>query len=137
MNHPRELYLELYHDLFNHLPYFEEMINRLFHAQPVEKEVLEKHLTQMIASIATALKTLSKKKSSPKNMDKQTFNTEMLRVTKIVKSQLTVLLKTSFLLEHSHVEKEYIQTLSDVCDNISRAFQHVVRTNVLIPVTLN
>jgi len=48
-----------------------------------------------------------------------------------------VLLKTSFLVENREVEEDYLQTLSDVTDNIAGAFQHVVRSNVLMPVLLN
>ncbi len=61
----------------------------------------------------------------------------MLRVSKVVKGQLAVLLKTSFLVETGKEEDDYLQTLSDAIDNIAGAFQHVVRSNVLMPVMLN
>jgi hypothetical protein len=135
----REGFLDLYRELFNHVPYLETVIERLLHDQPVDRAILENHLAQMIASLAMAQKKLAlprgvkvTKKGKP-----DYFRSEMLKVSKVIKGQLGVLLKTSFLVETREAEEDYLQTLSDVTDNIAGAFQHVVRSNVLMPVMLN
>jgi hypothetical protein len=135
----RESFLELYRELFSHVSYLEVIIERLVHGQHVDRPMLENHLAQMIASIAVS----QKKYARPRVLKKlrkdhpDYFRNEMLRVSKVIKGQLSVLLKTSFLIESREVEEDYLQTLSDVTDNIAGAFQHVVRSNVLMPVMLN
>ena len=135
----RESFLELYRELFSHVSYLEVVIERLVHGQRVERAMLENHLAQMIASISVSQKKFAKprvvkrlKKDHP-----DYFRNEMLRVSKVIKGQLSELLKTSFLVESREAEDDYLQTLSDVTDNIAGAFQHVVRSNVLMPVLLN
>ncbi len=135
----REGFLELYRDLFSHISYLETTIEGMIHGQRVDRVTLENHLTQMIASISVSLKkyTLPKLSRRPRRNHPDYFRFEMLRVTKVIKDQLAVLLKTSFLVETGKEEDDYLQTLSDAIDNIAGAFQHVVRSNVLMPVMLN
>jgi hypothetical protein len=135
----REGFLELYRDLFSHISYLETAIEGMIHGQRVDRVTLENHLTQMIASIAVSLKkhTLPKLSRRPRRNHPDYFRFEMFRVTKVIKDQLAVLLKTSFLVETGKEEDDYLQTLSDAIDNIAGAFQHVVRSNVLMPVMLN
>jgi len=135
----REGFLELYRELFSHLSYLEVVIERLVHGQHVDRATLESHLAQMIATIAVKLKKFSKPRT-PRRVRRDHpdyFRNEMLRVTKVIKGQLSVLLRTSFLVESREVEEDYLQTLSDATDNVAGAFQHVVRSNVLMPVMLN
>lgn len=135
----RESFLELYRELFSHVSYLEVIIERLVHGQHVDRPMLENHLAQMIASIAVG----QKKYTRPRILKRlrkdhpDYFRNEMLRVSKVIKGQLSVLLKTSFLIDSREVEEDYLQTLNDVTDNIAGAFQHVVRSNVLMPVMLN
>ncbi len=138
-NEIREGFLNLYRDLFNHVPYLETVIERLLHDQPVDRAMLENHLAQMIASLAMAQKklTLPRGTRAAKKGKPDYFRKEMQKVSKIIKGQLAVLLKTSFLVDTREAEEDYLQTLSDVTDNIAGAFQHVVRSNVLMPVMLN
>ena len=135
----REGFLELYRDLFSHVSYLETIIEAMIHGQHVDRVTLENHLTQMIASISVSLKkhTLPKMARRPRRNHPDYFRYEMIRVTKVIKDQLAVLLKTSFLVETGKEEDDYLQTLSDAIDNIAGAFQHVVRSNVLMPVMLN
>ncbi|HVZ81080.1 MAG TPA: hypothetical protein VHE12_09865 [bacterium] len=135
----RESFLELYRELFSHVSFLEVVIERLVHGQHVDRPMLENHLAQMIAGIALHEKKWTKPRL-PKRVRKdhpEYFRNEMLRVSKVIKGQLSVLLKTSFLVDEREVEEDYLQTLSDVTDNIAGAFQHVVRSNVLMPVMLN
>jgi hypothetical protein len=135
----REGFLELYRELYSHVSFLETVIEKIVHGNAVDRAMLESHLAQMIAFIST----IQKKYALPKTWKRvrrthpDYFRNEMLRVSKVIKSQLAVLLKTSFLVENPKSEEDYIQTLSDVTDNISSAFQHVVRSNVLMPVMLN
>ena len=135
----RESFLELYRELFSHVSYLEVLIERLVHGQHVDRAMLENHLTQMIAAISVHQKKFAKPKTIRKVRKDHPdyFRNEMLKVSKVIKGQLSVLLKTSFLVESREVEEDYLQTLSDVTDNIAGAFQHVVRSNVLMPVMLN
>lgn len=135
----RESFLELYRELFSHVSFLEVVIERLVHGQHVDRPMLENHLAQMIANIALSEKKWSKPRA-PKRLRRDHpdyFRMEMLRVSKVIKGQLSVLLKTSFLVDDREVEEDFLQTLSDVTDNIAGAFQHVVRSNVLMPVMLN
>ena len=135
----RESFLDLYRELFSHLSYLEVVIERLVHGQHVDRPMLENHLAQMIASIAVSQKKFAKPGTAKKvkRDHPDYFRNEMLRVSKVIKGQLSVLLRTSFLVDGRDVEEDYLQTLSDVTDNIAGAFQHVVRSNVLMPVMLN
>ncbi len=135
----REGFLELYRELFGHVPFLETVIERLVHDQSVDRSILENHLAQMIASLAVAQKKLALPRGAKalKRGQPDYFRREMLKVSKIIKGQLAVLLKTSFLVDSREAEEDYLQTLSDVTDNIAGAFQHVVRSNVLMPVMLN
>jgi hypothetical protein len=135
----RESFLELYRELFSHVSYLEVVIERLVHGQHVDRTMLENHLAQMIASISVSQKKHAKPRSAKRVRKDHPdyFRNEMLRVSKVIKGQLAVLLKTSFLVDSREVEEDYLQTLSDVTDNIAGAFQHVVRSNVLMPVMLN
>jgi len=135
----REGFLELYRDLFSHVSYLETVIEGMIHGQRVDRVTLENHLTQMIAVSAMGLKKYGNPKIArkPRRNHPDFFRYEMLRVSKVVKGQLSVLLKTSFLVETGKEEDDYLQTLSDAIDNIAGAFQHVVRSNVLMPVMLN
>lgn len=135
----RENFLELYRELFSHLPYLETALERLVNGQPVDRATLEGHLAQMIAALATGLKRHARTKvlKRVRRDHPDHFRNEMLRVSRVIKGQLSVLLKTSFLVETRDVEEDYLQTMSDVTENIAGAFQHVVRSNVLMPVMLN
>lgn len=135
----REDFLEHYRELFSHVSYLEVVIERLVNGQHVDRAMLESHLAQMIASIAVNLKKYSKSRVAKKMRKDHPdyFRNEMLRVSTVIKGQLSVLLKTSFLVDNREVEEDYLQTLNDVTDNITGAFQHVVRSNVLMPVMLN
>jgi hypothetical protein len=135
----REGFLELYRDLFSHVSYLETVIESMVHTQRVDRVALENHLAQMIASGSMGLKkyTTPKLPRRPRRNHPDYFRYEMVRVTKVIKGQLSVLLKTSFLVETGKEEDDYLQTLSDAIDNIAGAFQHVVRSNVLMPVMLN
>jgi len=135
----RENFLELYRDLFSHVAYLEVAIERLLHRQHVDRALLENHLAQMIASLAVNQKKYLKVRvvKRLRRDHPDYFRNEMLRVSKVIKGQLSVLLRTSFLVESRELEEDYVQTLSDVTDNIAGAFQHVVRSNVLMPVMLN
>ncbi|HVM33341.1 MAG TPA: hypothetical protein VMU88_09430 [bacterium] len=135
----RENFLELYRELFSHVSFLETSIERLIHSQRVDRAMLENHLAQMIATIAMGQKKFLKPRTS-KRLRKDHpdyFHNQMVKVSKVIKGQLSVLLKTSFLVESREMEEDYLQTLSDATDNIAGAFQHVVRTNVLMPVMLN
>src|ERR1700677_3713503 len=96
----REGFLELYRDLFSHVSYLETIIEAMIHGQHVDRVTLENHLTQMIASISVSLKkhTLPKMARRPRRNHPDYFRYEMIRVTKVIKDQLAVLLKTSFLV---------------------------------------
>jgi hypothetical protein len=135
----REGFLELYRDLFSHVSYLETVIEGMIHGQRVDRITLENNLTQMIASISVNLKkyNIPKLPKRPRRNHPDYFRYEMIRVTKVIKGQLAVLLKTSFLVETGKEEDDYLQTLSDAIDNVAGAFQHVVRSNVLMPVMLN
>jgi hypothetical protein len=135
----REGFLELYRELFSHVSYLEVVIERLIHGQHVDRAILENHLAQMIASIAVSEKKIHRPRTLRKVRKDHPdyFRNEMFRVSKIIRGQLSVLLKTSFLVEGREIEEDFLQTLSDVTDNIAGAFQHVVRSNVLMPVMLN
>ncbi len=135
----REDFLELYRELFSHVSYLEVVIERLVHGQHVDRAMLENNLAQMIASIAVHQKKYSKPRTVKRVRKDHPdyFRNEMLRVSKVIKGQLSVLLKTSFLVDGRDVEEDYLQTLSDATENIVGAFQHVVRSNVLMPVMLN
>ena len=135
----RESFLELYRELFSHVSYLEIVVERLVHDQHVDRAILDNHLAQMIASIAVNEKKFARPKlvKRVRKDHPDYFRNEMLRVSKVIKGQLSVLLKTSFLVDNREVEEDYLQTLSDVTDNIAGAFQHVVRSNVLMPVMLN
>lgn len=135
----REGFLELYRDLFSHISYLETVIEGMIHGQRIERVTLENHLTQMIAVIAVGTKKYANPKITrrPRRNHPDYFRYEMLRVSKVIKGQLAVLLKTSFLVETGKEENDYLQTMSDAIDNIAGAFQHVVRSNVLMPVMLN
>lgn len=135
----RESFLELYRELFSHVSYLEVVVERLVHSQHVDRAILDNHLAQMIASIAVNEKKFARQKlvKRVRKDHPDYFRNEMLRVSKVIKGQLSVLLKTSFLVDSREVEEDYLQTLSDVTDNIAGAFQHVVRSNVLMPVMLN
>ena len=135
----REKFLELYRELFSHVSYLEMVIERLFHGQHVDRALLESHLAQMIASISMNQKKFGRIRAIRKvrRDHPDYFRNEMLRVSKVIKGQLSVLLKTSFLVESREVEEDFLQTLNDATDNIAGAFQHVVRSNVLMPVMLN
>jgi len=135
----REGFLDLYRELFGHVPFLETVIERLVHDQTVDRSTLEGHLTQMIDSLSSAQKKLALPRGTKalKRGQPDYFRREMLKVSKIIKGQLSVLLKTAFLVESREAEEDYLQTLSDVTDNIAGAFQHVVRSNVLMPVMLN
>src|SRR5690349_12295892 len=111
----REGFLELFRELFSHLSYLEVVLERLSHHQHVDRAMLESHLGQMIAAIAMnekkhpKLRTFKRlKKDHP-----DYFRNEMIKVSKIIKGQLSVLLKTSFLVESREVEEDYLQTLGD------------------------
>jgi hypothetical protein len=135
----RECFLELYRDLFSHVSYLEIVIERLVHGQHVDRTALEEHLTQMISAISINQKKFARPVGAkrPRKNHPDYFRNEMLKISRIVKGQLAVLLKTSFLIENREPEEDYLQTLSDVTDNIAGAFQYVVRSNVLMPVMLN
>ena len=135
----RENFLEIYRDLFSHVSFLEQCIERLIHGQRVDRAMLESHLAQIIASISMNQKKFIKPRTA-KRLRKDHpdyFHNQMVRVSKVIKGQLSVLLKTSFLVESREIEEDYLQTLSDATDNIAGAFQHVVRSNVLMPVMLN
>ncbi len=135
----KECFLELYRDLFTHVPYLEVVIERLVHGQHVDRAILESHLGQMIASISVKQKKFGRQMLAKRVRKDHPdyFRNEMVKVSRVIKGQLVVLLKTSFLVENRDVEDDFLQTLSDVTDNIAGAFQHVVRSNVLMPVMLN
>ncbi len=135
----KESFLDLYRDLFTHVPFLEVVIERLVHGQLVDRVMLENHLGQMIAAISIKQKKIGRQ-TPVKRVRKDHpdyFRSEMTKVSRVIKGQLVVLLKTSFLVENRDVEEDFLQTLSDVTDNIAGAFQHVVRSNVLMPVMLN
>ncbi len=135
----RESFLELYRELFSHLSYLEVVMERLVHGQHVDRAMLESHLAQMIAAIVVREKKYSKPRISkrPRRDHPDYFRAEMLRVSKVIKGQLSMVFKTSFLVESREVEEDYIDTLGDVTANIAGTFQHVVRSHVLMPVMLN
>lgn len=135
----RESYLELYRELFSHVSYLEVVIEGMFHGQHVDRVTLENHLAQMIAAISVNQKKYGRAKivKRLRKNHPDYFKNEMMKVSKVIKGQLSVLLKTSFLVESGKEEDDYLQTLSDVIDNVAGAFQHVVRSNVLMPVMLN
>jgi hypothetical protein len=129
----------LYQDLYEHVPFLEDTLTRLIRRQKVDREDIETHLAQMLASIAVSHKKhkthlISRKR---KNKAANAFHNDMVKVTKVVKEQGSVLLKSSFLTEKGHPGLEYIQTFSDMHENILVAFHHVVQTNIFLPISLN
>jgi hypothetical protein len=136
---PQIYFLELYKDLYDHADYLEDALERLLHRKKVDRDRLDEHLNQILISLsasqgkhATCRFTRKGKKSDP-----NPFQNQMVKVTRVVQEQTSVLLQTSFLLDRGDPGLEYIQTLSDVHENILGAFQHVLRSNVLMPIVLN
>ncbi len=131
--------MELYRDLTDHADYLEDALEKLIHRQRVDRGELNRHLSLMLGTLAATQNnhsilrfTRKGKKTRP-----NPFQNQMVKVTRVVREQTTVLLETSFLVERGDPGLEYIQTLSDVRENILCAFQHVLRSNVLMPIVLN
>jgi hypothetical protein len=135
----REPFMDLYRDLYGHTSFLEDALERMIHRQRVERPQLESHLAQILAAISVTQKRHPIQRFTRKvnGMHPDPFHNQMVKVTKVVREQTSILLKASFLVEKGDPGLEYIQTLSDVHDNILGAFQHVLRSNVLIPVVLN
>jgi hypothetical protein len=117
----------------------EDALENLIHRKKVDKNELEEHLQQILLTLTDYNKkheTLRFTRKGRKK-DPNPFHNQMVKVTKVVREQTGVLLKTSFLVEKGDPGFEYLQTLSDVHDNILGAFQHALRNNVLMPVVLN
>ena len=135
----REHFMRLYRDLYEHAYFLEESLGRLLKREKIDRTQLENHLSQMIEAIGRSGKdhlTLTfTRRGKKKHSD--TFHNDMVRVTKVVRNQAGVLLKTSFLAEKSDPGLEFIQTLSNVHDNILVAFQHVLQNQVFLSVSLN
>jgi hypothetical protein len=136
---PHLYFLELYKDLYDHADYLEGALEKLIRRQKVDRGQLDEHLNQILVTLSESQKshatlrfTRKGKKTHP-----NPFQNQMVKVTRVVREQATVLLETSFLLDRDDPGLEYIQTLSDVHENIMDAFQHVLRSNVLMPVVLN
>ncbi len=134
-----ESFLILYKELYEHTPFLEECVVRMVHGRKVDKAQLESHLAQMTAAIATSHKKsgLLTVLRTPRGAGKDLFRRDLVRATRVSRDQVTILLKTSFLVERTHPGMDYIKTLSDLITNIHGAFQHVVRSNVLMPLMMN
>jgi hypothetical protein len=133
-----ESFLYLYKELFDHTDFLEDVVVRMVHGRKVEREHLESHLAQMVASIAVSHKkhrVLNYMRS--RRRPKDHFHNDMVHATKVIRGQVIILLKASFLAEKPFPGMDYIKTLSDLTNNIHGAFQHVVRSNVLMPIMMN
>jgi hypothetical protein len=135
----RESFMFLYQELFDHASFLEETLTRLIRRQKVDRVRIESHLAQMLASIAQSNKKHLTHRYSRKGKNKASneFHNEMVKVTKVVKEQASILLKSSFLTENSNPGIEYIQTFSDMHENVLVAFHHVIQTNMFVPISLN
>jgi len=135
----RESFMFLYQELFDHASFLEETLTRLIRRQKVDRVRIESHLAQMLASIAQSNKKHLTHRYSRKgkNNASNEFHNEMVKVTKVVKEQASILLKSSFLTENSNPGIEYIQTFSDMHENVLVAFHHVIQTNMFVPISLN
>ncbi len=134
-----EGFLLLYRELFEHTAFLEDAVVRMVHGRRVERDRLEAHLAQMSASIAQSqrkLRLLSYHRSSRGGAGSR-FHNDMVRATKAVREQVAILLRASFLADRLHPGMDYIKTLSDLIHNVQGAFQHVVRSNVLMPIMMN
>jgi hypothetical protein len=135
----REHFMLLYQELFEHAQFLEDALQRLIRRQKVERGLIDNHLKQIIASIVLSNKKHMTHRFSRKGKKKSpnTFHNDMVRVTKVVKEQSSILLKSSFLMEKGDPGLEYIQTLSDMHENVLMAFHHVLQTNIFQPLSLN
>lgn len=129
----------LYQDLYDHVEFLEETLDRLIRRQKVDRGRIEGHLSKMLASITRSNQKHMTHRFSRKrkNQASNAFHNEMVKVTKVVKEQTAILLESSFLIEKGDPGLEYIQTLSDMHENILVAFHHVVQTNIFMPISLN
>jgi hypothetical protein len=135
----RESFMELYQELYEHQPFMEDILTRFIRRQKVDRAMVESHLAEMLASISQSNKKHKTHIYSRKGktVTPDSFHNEMVKVTKVVKGQTAVLLKTSFLMDKSHPGIDYIQTWSDVHENILIAFHHVIQTHIFVPISLN
>jgi hypothetical protein len=135
----RESFMLLYQELYDHASFLEDTLTRLIRCQKVDRARVESHLAQILASIAQSNKKHLTHRYSRKGKNKASneFHNEMVKVTKVVKEQTAILLKSSFLTEHGNPGVEYIQTFSDMHENILVAFHHVIQTNIFVPISLN
>ena len=129
----------LYEELFEHASFFEDTLQRLIRRQKVDREKIENHLSLMVDSITQSNETHRTHRFSRKGKNKSSnnFHNEMVRVTKVIKEQSSILLQSSFLTEKGDPGLEYIQTLSDMHENVLMAFHHVLQTNIFQPISLN
>jgi hypothetical protein len=132
-----EGFLLLYRELFEHTEFLEDTVVRMVHGRRVDRERLEAHLAQMAASIASSHRRLRLLRRRRGTRGDDGFHNDMVRATRVVREQAHILLKTSFLAERTHPGMDYIKTLSDLTNNVQGAFQHVVRSNVLMPIMMN
>lgn len=134
-----ESFLVLYRDLYQHASFLDETVVRMVHRRKVERSEMESHLAQMLAAITRSQEKHRSLRYTRSGRGKggDAFHNDMVRVTKVVRMQVVILLKTSFLADKPNPGMDYITTLSDLTHNVQGAFQHVVRSNVLMPIMMN
>lgn len=135
----RESFMLLYQDLYDHVGFLEDTLTRMIRRQKVDRAQVETHLAGILASIAQSNKKHKTHVYSRKgkNHTPDAFHNEMVKVTKVVKEQGAVLLQSSFLTEEGNPGIEFIQTFSDLHENILMAFHHVIQSNLFVPLSLN
>jgi len=132
-------FLDLYRELYGHAGYLEDVLEGLIHRRGVDRHELDGHLMGILHALEDSHKrheTLRFTRKG-KRTSADPFHNQMVKVSRVVQEQAAVLLKTSFLLDKGDPGFEYLQTLSDVHDNILGAFQNTLQNNVLMPVVLN
>lgn len=134
-----EGFLLLYRELFEHVEFLEDVIVRMVHGRRVDRDLLESHLAEMTASIALArrkLRLLRTRRTSRGGIPEH-FHNDMVRATRVVQGQVAILLRASFLVDRPHPGMDYIKTMADLVHNVQGSFQHVIRSNVLMPIMMN
>lgn len=136
----REHFLELYEELFQHLPPLEEAMEQAVRWRKVNQAVLQKHLTRMMAAMLMSHgrhATQRYRRKSRRGAEADVFHNQMVKITRVIRSQLEVLVESIPLLDRRAARREFFETLSDMAYNIISGYQYLLRVNVLLPVGVN
>lgn len=136
----REHFLELYEELFQHLPPLEEAMEQAIRWRKVNQAVLQKHLTRMMAVMSMSHDrhaTQRYRRKRRRGAEADTFHNQMVKITRVIRSQLDILIKSVSLLDRPPARREFFETLNDMAYNIISGYQYLLRVNVLLPVGVN